>query len=111
VATRTPDLYRVKVVKSITYRHLARILKQLQEVDLDPIWTPRALTCESGPHADLARLESLDLTAGVWHYSCLARTRAVASAFRMSSPSCPWRRRRQHFGFYIRMAAMAPADV
>ena len=111
MATRTPDLYRVKVVKSITYRHVARILKQLREVDLDPVWTPRALPCESGPHTDLARLESLDLTAGIWNHSCLARTRAVANAFRMSSPSCPWRRRRQHFGFYIRMATMAPTDV
>jgi hypothetical protein len=65
---------------------------------LDRIWTPRPLPCASGPRLDLDRFESLDLTAGVWHHSCLARTRAVENAFRMSSPSCPWRRRRQHFG-------------
>jgi hypothetical protein len=52
----------------------------LREVHLDLIWTPRPLPCESGPHLDLAVSESLDLTASVWHHTCLARTRAVENA-------------------------------
>jgi hypothetical protein len=43
VQTRTADLYRVKVKRSITYSRLSSVFIELQSDDLDSIWTPRLL--------------------------------------------------------------------
>ena len=39
--TRICDLYRAKVLGSITYSEVSNVLKNLQIIDLDSIWTPR----------------------------------------------------------------------
>src|ERR1700690_178366 len=51
--TRTSDLFRVKEVRSITYRWSSMKTRNLRTGDLDLKWTAERVFCWFGPHTDL----------------------------------------------------------
>jgi len=76
VATRTPDLYRVKVEISITYEQPSMKTKDLAAIDLDAKLPPMASFRGSGLQTDSTDgPERSRSRAAVWHLTSFAHAR------------------------------------
>jgi hypothetical protein len=86
---RTHDLFHAMVSISIAYKVSTWKTKDLQDGDLDLIWTPGALPRGSGPQKvqlSTVMVAVASRTPGTWHSTCFAhardRVRLASSSYR-----------------------------